>query len=148
MFRPLMLLAALAVAAPAFPVASEEAPTALTGRFLLTSDQNEGFVRLDTKTGAVSHCGQKDGTWFCEPLAEAGLSAELATLNDRVADLSAGLDRLSDRVDGLAAEIAASERVAPPASDVATVEPGIADRVLGKFLDMVRTIKYRQRGEG
>ena len=112
MFRPLMLIAAVAVAVPALPVASQEQP-ATAGRFLLTSDSNQGFVRLDTKTGAVSHCGQQDGTWFCEPLAEAGLTAELAALNDKVADLSAGLERLSARVDDLAARPVAAPNAMP-----------------------------------
>ncbi|MFO1184808.1 MAG: hypothetical protein U1E56_08480 [Bauldia sp.] len=54
-------------------------------RFNVTPDA-EGFVRLDTLTGAIAQCRKIDGNWVCEPAieAEAASAAELRRLGDRV----------------------------------------------------------------
>ena len=60
---PLAFSVCLLFAASA--VADEAKPGA--GRYLLGASPG-GFVRLDTVTGAASHCNQKDKVWRCEPL--------------------------------------------------------------------------------
>ena len=37
------------------------------GRYTMSPVDN-GFVRLDTETGAMSLCGRRDAKWVCEPM--------------------------------------------------------------------------------
>src|SRR5882757_10645810 len=45
---------------------------------------DDGFIRLDTQTGAVSHCGRRAGVWFCEKLVE-----DQTALEKRIDELAA-----------------------------------------------------------
>ncbi len=56
---PAILLAFLITASPAF---------AQPNRYTMTPS-SDGFLRLDTLTGAVSICNKKSGEWQCESLA-------------------------------------------------------------------------------
>ena len=49
------------------PAAADELKPA--NRFAV-QPSDDGFIRLDTQTGAVSHCGRRAGVWFCEKLVE------------------------------------------------------------------------------
>ena len=60
------------------------------GRFQLTAE-DEGFLRLDTQTGALSLCQLSDGRWAC-----AAVEIENAT----------DFDRISDRISALEAALA------------------------------------------
>lgn len=150
MFRSLMLVAAVAITLSPYPAGSEEAP-AISGRFLLSSDNDSGFVRLDTRTGAVSHCGQREGTWVCEPVADPAAADQIARLGEHIARLSAGLDRLSGRVDELAARVPVAKAEDAPLGaegDGAVGQPGFARVVLQKFLNMVRAMKHPPADQG
>ena len=100
MIRPLAILATAITVVLVAPALSEEAPA---GRFQVSPADGGGFVRLDTRTGSVSHCGQRDGIWFCEVLADSGLKEQVTDLSAKVDRLSADVDRLAARVDQLAA---------------------------------------------
>ena len=136
--RFLFVAAALVVAVPGF---AAEAPEA--GRYQLAPGA-EGFVRLDTRTGATSHCTRREGVWRCQPvIEEAGMLApELEALSAKVAGLAAALAELSARVDGLAA------RVDQP-SPAVTVEPaapaaerGVVATAVERLLALVRLLKH------
>ena len=76
----------------AYPAGAAE-----TGRYVL-KDVRGGFLRLDTQTGAVSHCGVHNETWRCEPVADAqaALQDEINRLAKENAELEqqlAGRDR-------------------------------------------------------
>jgi hypothetical protein len=43
------------------------------GRYAMSPVEN-GFVRLDTETGAVSLCSRKDGTWKCEAMEDEAMA--------------------------------------------------------------------------
>ena len=62
------------------PAAADD--RARAGRYAVQPSA-DGFIRLDTETGAVSHCGRREGVWFCEKLVE-----------DQTA-LKSGIDALS-----------------------------------------------------
>lgn len=88
---------ALIVSAVALALAGP-AGAAETGRYVL-KDVQGGFIRLDTETGAVSHCRSLDDQWRCEPVADAQvalqdeinrLAEENATLQQRLAELENG----------------------------------------------------------
>ncbi len=68
------------------------------GRYVL-KDVEGGFIRLDSQTGAVSHCRPSGSQWVCESLADdrevlqkeiAELERENADLKKRVAELEGG----------------------------------------------------------
>jgi hypothetical protein len=89
------------------------------GRFTI-APQDDGFLRLDTRSGAVSHC-RKDttGEWTCVPFNEADAvrSDAIAALEKRIATLSAELDSLRAdlaRLRGGTAPAAPHQQVQPP----------------------------------
>ena len=68
------------------------------GRYTM-SPTDDGFVRLDTKTGQMSLCRQADGSWACAPMTDAtsgtsGTADQLAALRQQNADLKAEVERL------------------------------------------------------
>ena len=106
------ILAVLVVAMTASAVRGQAQTPA--SRFQLTAE-GEGFLRLDTQTGALSYCSLSDGRWVCVPaeMAEPGgediaaLAGRLTELEQEIANL---VETLSNRADNtipdLAAEIA------------------------------------------
>lgn len=116
-------------------LAAEPAGTAK--RFTL-SPGPQGFVRLDTASGALSHCAYKDGQWTCERLStdDEALRARVDKLADQVARMDAVVERLSRTVDRLAA--GAPPAAEPEPSPVATLSRQMVDR----FLDLVRRLKH------
>lgn len=48
-----------------------------------------GFLRLDSQTGQVSFCRERESAWSCETVADdrAALEAEIRRLTDRIAAL-------------------------------------------------------------
>ncbi|WP_421725276.1 hypothetical protein [Bauldia sp.] len=61
----------------------------------------DGFVRLDTETGALSHCRREQGIWRCAILAED--RSAIDALADDVAALATRVDALAARVDAFEA---------------------------------------------
>jgi len=143
MNRALVCLFVIVSAAIAVPAAAEDsAPPA--GRFQLTSGADSSFVRLDTRTGAVSHCRQSAGVWSCDPIMDSGLADRLTALSDKVDHLSTDLDRLSLRVDTMgAAAPAPAPAGATTADDRGEARPtGFVRSAVYRLLDMIRTIKH------
>ena len=103
-----VVLILAATCAAAFAEDAAPAP----GRYAIRP-ADDGFVRLDTQTGAVTHCGQQDGVWHCDILAE-----DTAATDQRLAALAAEVLALRHEVDALAARLGAAEN--PPAKDGAS----------------------------
>lgn len=89
-----LAVAGLVVAAPALSVeaANEQRPD---GRYQM-QNTDDGVLRLDTATGAMSLCKDSDGAWSCAVIADDGISdaadvealrAENRKLRDRIAVL-------------------------------------------------------------
>jgi cell division protein FtsB len=76
---------------------------------------DDGFVRLDTRTGTVSHCGRRNGVWFCEKLVE-----DQTALEQEIDALRARIDTLSRQIETLATRVPAAN--APPAQDQTATE--------------------------
>ncbi len=55
----------------------------------------DGLMRLDSRTGQVSHCRRRGPTWSCETVADdrAAYEAEIARLAGKIAALEAELAR-------------------------------------------------------
>ena len=87
-FHPLGVLAVPALA-------QETVGEVESGRYTMER-AGEGFLRLDTRTGAVSFCGQAGGSWACNPVTDdrqalaeeiQKLETENRLLRERVLDL-------------------------------------------------------------
>jgi hypothetical protein len=93
-FRIVMTAAMLAgLAAPAM---AQAMPDTEQGRYTL-APMSGGFVRLDTRTGVVSHCTDKGNGWACY------------ILPDEHAALDMEIGRLQTENEKLKAQLAASE---------------------------------------
>jgi hypothetical protein len=106
------------------------------------SAAKDGFVRLDTVTGAVSHCRPANGVWRCEPIAGVD-DSRFQALAAEVAKLTADVALLGHRVDDLAMPVAtvrAPPSAAIPAAPVARPNPVVA--VMDRLLAFVRTLKH------
>jgi hypothetical protein len=99
----LVAVAALAALLCSGLSASAQRATDEAGRFTI-APQDDGFLRLDTRSGSVSHCRKDDaGEWVCMPFSEAdavrddaiaGLEARMAALAAELEALRADLDQL------------------------------------------------------
>jgi hypothetical protein len=83
---------------------AQQAPDTENGRYAL-SPAGEGFLRLDTRTGAVSTCTNSDDGWACYavPDERAAMDAEIGRLqadNDKLkAELAAREPTISGKTD-------------------------------------------------
>ena len=131
---------------------AQKAPEPAAGRFAIMAE-GDGFLRLDTRSGAVSHCRKNaTGAWTCVPFNEAdtALRDEIAALSRRIAALSGELDALASDVARLQRRI---EGTAPPAPDrgartLSETDQAELDRALGfmetvmrRFFTMVEEMK-------
>jgi hypothetical protein len=93
---------------------------------------DDGFIRLDTQTGTVSHCGRREGVWFCEKLVEdqTAIEAEIDALRARVDVLSKEVEALVKRPP------AVIETPAPPAE-----KPGFVTKAFHRLYALVRRMK-------
>lgn len=134
-------LAAIILAA--VPALAADLPDA-AGRFTL-GPSRDGFVRLDTKTGAVSHCATNAGVWTCEPLPQpqdTALKAKVEALTAAVARLTATVAALDDRVGAIAPVASAGMPKPPVAAPPREYGPNLAQRAVARLIDMVRRLKH------
>lgn len=121
---PIAVLLIAIVALGVSGVASQEKQ----GRFVMSPTEN-GFVRLDTETGAMSLCAQRNGRWGCELMED-----EAQKLHDEIA-------RLRDEVKRLEEQLAAAE----PRKRLELPTEEEVDRALDYFENIFR--KFRERIE-
>ena len=109
------------------------------GRYAL-GPSKDGFVRLDTRTGAVSHCSPTDGVWRCDPLPqETAMTTRLNALSAEVEKLSAALAALDARVAGLAPIGVPTATMQPPSSGTRV---SVAGQAIRRLFDAVRRLKH------
>jgi hypothetical protein len=164
MHRPILFLAALlslpiAASGQDAPAAGQDATTsgqgasAPSGRYQIAPD-DDGFVRLDTRTGAMTHCGKREGAWRCDVLAEerSDLDRRLDALAGKVDALSAEVARLAGRLATVEARPGTSTAPSPDARLPAAPPPetraedfdealSFAERLMRRFFDLVRELK-------
>ena len=155
MHRPILFLAALlslpiAASGQNAPAAGQDT-SAPSGRYQIAPDE-DGFVRLDTRTGAMTHCGKREGAWRCDVLAEerSDLEQRLDALAGKVDALSTEVARLADRLAAVEAEPGAAP--SPDAQLPAAPSPdareedfdealSFAERLMRRFFELVRELK-------
>jgi len=132
-------------------VAQDAAPGA--GRFQIAPD-GDGFVRLDTETGALAHCDKSEGVWRCTVVAEdqADIDRQILALKEDVAGLRAELEMLGERLAAFE-ERDVADAPATPAPREGTSEKeekeldeafSFAERMMQRFFDMIRELKNEE----
>ena len=106
----------------------------------------EGFVRLDTATGAASHCTRTNGVWRCAAVADERrtFEATIAALTEKVAALTTEVTRLKAELGEARAALAEAEAAlaAPAPTPTVVAEPaGFAETLVQRFVKMVRVLK-------
>ncbi|NKN34949.1 hypothetical protein HFC70_01120 [Agrobacterium sp. a22-2] len=106
-----------------------------TGRFQMEKSE-DGFVRLDTRTGAMTLCREKDGALVCLMAADerAAYEEDLALLEKRVQ----ALEQLSQTGSGLAAPSAT------PSDEEVERSIGIMERFMRSFFGLVEEFKQNE----
>ena len=119
-----------AVSLGAASVASQERQ----GRFVMSPAEN-GFVRLDTETGAMSLCTRRDEKWVCTLMED-----EAKALRDEVARLHGEVQRLEEQA-------APADRSPGEAERPETTFELPTEQEVDKALDYVESIfrKFRDR---
>lgn len=102
--------------------AAQSMPDTENGRYTL-SPSADGFVRLDTRTGAVSNCNNSDAGWACHavPDERAALDAEIGRLQTENERLKA---QLAERDQAAANK---SDEALPKSDSLKKAEPKVAD---------------------
>lgn len=120
---------AVAVAVIGLPCLATLAAAQEVERYQLEKT-DRGYVRLDTQTGAMSLCEERDSQLICRPAADERAAAE-----DEI-------DRLSESVRALERRVAALEK-APVSSGLPSEEEfdrtmGYMQRFFRGFMDIVK----------
>jgi hypothetical protein len=130
--RNLCVTALLLVMLIAAPVMAQQTAS---GRYTMTPS-GEGMLRLDTQTGAVSHCMQDTGRWVCKSIAD-----------DRNA-LENEIDRLSNENRQMRAELAKRGLEPPPQPELRGEAPRSwlpSDSQVEEFMSFFEKIMRRFR---
>lgn len=101
--------------APLLPPAGEPSAAAPATRWSFRR-VDDGFVRLDNRTGHIAHCTPRSAGWACQAVPE-----DRAALEKQIA-------RLQDEIASLKKEIAAL-RAAPPPPPPPEKGPGVSLRM-------------------
>jgi hypothetical protein len=125
MIRVCALLLALGLAAPASAQAPAESDA---GRFSMTPVA-DGALRLDTRTGRISHCRKDSAGWTCTSVAD-----ERAAYEEEIARLQARLARVE-------AELAARSALTPPSDADLDRAVGFMEKFFRRFMAMIENLK-------
>ncbi|MER8368674.1 hypothetical protein [Mesorhizobium sp. M1348] len=120
------------VSASAF---SEEAD-----RYRLEKSAN-GYVRMDTQTGAMSLCEERSGQLVCKTAAD-----ERAALQDEVDRLQNSVKALDERVAKLENSLAARFESTLPSEEDFNKTMGYMERFLRSFMDIVKDMDKDEDG--
>lgn len=138
-----------------WPAVAEEAAPG-PGRYQFAPD-GDGFVRLDTETGAIAHCGRSEGRWRCDVAADGPeFDHRIVALQQELAALEAELEDLRERLAVLEDDRDATEAAPPVTRDKPSEEEeerqfdealSFAERMMQRFFDMIRELKDEEPPE-
>lgn len=131
-------------------VAEETAPT--SGRFQIAPD-GDGFIRLDTETGALAHCGKSEGVWRCSVVVEdrSNIDNRILALEEELAALRTNLEDMGDRLAAIEGDGSVAAPAPPTPRDRLSEEDeeldkafSFAERMMQRFFDMIRELKNEE----
>jgi hypothetical protein len=132
--RAALLLVLILLALPSLALAEE------AGRFVLKEADQNSFIRLDTVTGAVSHCASKAGEWNCKTLSDdrKELHDEIAALKQENAELKSRLSQADAKQ--------APQLVLPSDKDIDRVMD-LFEKYFERFLAFIRQLDEKHGGK-
>ena len=138
-----LVLAAIA----GISVATATAQDNRSGRYTMHKT-DDGLVRLDTETGAVSLCQKIEKDWRCQPMAGTPTSApgELASLRRENAELKAEIKRMEDNLglNGNRDKSTSNKRnFKLPSEQEVDQALNYFERMLRKFQDRLKRLEQR-----
>ncbi len=142
--RFLAVLAAAVGLSGIAPAGAESMPDTGNGRSAL-SQTADGVVRLDTSSGAVSHCQKDDDGWACHlvPDERAAMDAEIGRLQAENAKLKAELASRDQTATGRTDE--AQPKSDKPEAKAAEGERNKIEIPLPSDQDMDRMMSFVER---
>lgn len=134
--KAISIVAAAALLIPLGAVAQEATSP---GRFHLERMEG-GVVRLDTQTGAMSLCHEKEGNLVCRMAADERAAYEQQ------------LDRLEKRVEALEARSGSGSGLVSPGKDMPSDEDversiGIMERFMRSFFNLIQEFEAEKEGQ-
>lgn len=109
----------------------------ITGRYVLEKVE-QGFLRLDSETGAMALCAPKAGVWECDTIKDQGL------------DLTAELTRLKAENGALKTRIAELEKAGDakklPTDQEVDRMMDVFGKMFDRFLDFAREMDGKSKG--
>ena len=146
------ILALAGVLMMAGPALAQEASKPV-GRYQIERF-DDGVVRLDTLTGALTKCGDRDGEWRCDALAggSSDLERQILVLREEVALLGEELGRLADRLDAFeGGELSLLPPETPPSIEKQQEKMDqaftFAERFMQRFFDMIKEFQDEESAE-
>lgn len=124
----ILSVSALALIIPVQAFSQEPAAS----RYIMEKTEN-GFVRLDTRTGEMSICTQKTGQLVCRLAAD-----ERRAFEETLSDLSARVEVLENRLDALAP---AEESTGIPDEAELDRAIGAMEKMMRRFFGMVEELQ-------
>lgn len=123
---------AIAVAAVvlAIPAAAQE-----TERYTLHKT-DQGYVRMDTRTGAISSCEDREGQLICRTAAD-----ERMAFHDEIDRLEARITALEKRLEALEGSPSAKLKTESPSEEEFEKALGYMERFFRRFMDIVRDLE-------
>ncbi len=132
-------------------LAAAQGATAETSRFTMTPVE-DGGLRLDTQTGAVSHCTAESGRWMCADVTDEGVArgGRIESLEQENAALKQENAGLKSAIEGLRAERGPAgcegAEKAPPGAAPQTSKPAMPgdeeiDQMMAFLEKMARRLK-------
>ncbi len=101
------------------------------------------YLKIDRRTGDVSHCAARDGAWSCQLIADDRKAYE-----DRIAELEAENDRLGKRIAALEARDSAARAPLLDKDDERRLQEffDLGDRMFRHFFGLVEHLRDRESG--
>ena len=119
------------------------------GRFSIKS-AGDGFIKLDRKTGGLTHCRQEETDWTCKVLNdESGeLSASVEELLEEAAKIRQENTALKAKVAQLEKKLAKleadPEKLKLPSDQDVDKIMGFFEKLLERFLEFARKVQEKQ----
>ncbi|WP_445206900.1 hypothetical protein [Aminobacter sp. Piv2-1] len=102
----------------------------------------KGYVRMDTQTGEMSICEDRDGQLVCKLAAD-----ERSALQDEIDRLQAELEDLDQRVVKLEGSLAQKFESTLPSEEEFEKTMGYMERFFRSFLDIVKDFENEKTGQ-
>ena len=101
------------------------------------------YLKIDRRTGDVSHCAARDGAWSCQLIAEDRKAYE-----ERIAELEAENDRLNKRLAALEAQKKEAQAPLLDKDDERRLQEflDLGDRMFRHFFDLVERLRRQDEG--